>query len=191
MTASTPAPAPISIVPIGEQHIEGFRRCLDAVARERLFLGFLEAPPLERIRSFVETNITEDLPQFVAVHKDEVVGWCDISPEELPGFTHCGRLGMGVRKDWRRKGAGRRLLKAALDKAKAKGMERIELEVYASNSAAILLYERAGFQTEGVKRKGRKLDGRYDDVVFMAMWIGGPEETHPPSPDNSDSRERR
>lgn len=178
MAADTRPDTSISVVPIGIQHIDGFRRCLDAVARERLHLGFLEAPPLERIRTFVETNIAEDLPQFVAVRDGEVVGWCDISPEELPGFTHCGHLGMGVRKEWRRKGAGRRLLQATVEKAKAKGLERIELEVYASNRAAIALYEQEGFRTEGVKRRGRKLDGRYDDVVFMANWIG---ETEPPS----------
>jgi ribosomal protein S18 acetylase RimI-like enzyme len=165
----------ISVVPIAEEHAEGFRRCLDAVARERAYLGFLEAPALERIRGFVCANIAGDLPQFVAVCGGEVVGWCDVSPEELPGFTHCGRLGMGVRMDCRRRGVGKRLLKAALEKAKAKGIERIELEVYASNRAAISLYERSGFVSEGVKRKGRKLDGRYDDVVFMAKWIGDPE----------------
>ena len=179
----------ISIVPIAEEHMEGFRRCLDSVARERMYLGFLEAPAPEKIRAFVADNISADLPQFVAVCKGEVVGWCDISPEELPGFTHCGRLGMGVRKEWRRKGAGRRLLRAAVDKAKAKGMERIELEVYASNRAAIALYEQEGFRTEGVKRRGRKLDGRYDDVVFMAKWIGGPLETRLSSAYTPDSRE--
>jgi RimJ/RimL family protein N-acetyltransferase len=30
------------------------------------------------------------------------------------------------------------------------------------------LYEQAGFLVEGIKRKGRKLDGTYDDVIFMA-----------------------
>jgi hypothetical protein len=33
----------IQIVPIAEEHIEGFRRCLDAVARERRYPGFVQA----------------------------------------------------------------------------------------------------------------------------------------------------
>jgi ribosomal protein S18 acetylase RimI-like enzyme len=163
--------SPISVVPIAEEHIEGFHRCLDSVARERIHLGFLEAPSLERIRGFVSDNIVRDLPQFVAVRGSEVVGWSDISPEELTGFTHCGRLGMGVRKEYRRKGLGRRLLEAALDKARAKGLERIELEVYASNAPAVALYQRAGFTVEGMKKNGRKLDGAYDDVVCMALLL--------------------
>jgi RimJ/RimL family protein N-acetyltransferase len=48
-------------------------------------------------------------------------------------------------------------------------MERIELDVFASNKAAIALYLKLGFVTEGVKRRARKLDGEYDDNVFMAL----------------------
>jgi RimJ/RimL family protein N-acetyltransferase len=50
-------------------------------------------------------------------------------------------------------------------------LERIELEVYGSNESAIRFYERTGFVVEGVKKKGRKLDGEYDDLVQMAVFI--------------------
>lgn len=48
-------------------------------------------------------------------------------------------------------------------------MERAELEVFASNRPAIALYEAAGFVHEGVKRRARKLEGVYDDIVLMAI----------------------
>ena len=48
------------------------------------------------------------------------------------------------------------------------GIERVELTVYVSNKRAIRLYESVGFVREGVKRKGRKLDGVYEDVLMMA-----------------------
>ena len=160
----------VIVRPVAETDIEGFQKCLDAVARERIYLGFIEGPSLERIRFFVLKNISEDLPQFVAVKEQEVVGWCDVSPDTLPGFTHCGHLGMGVRKEHRRRGLGRRLLEATLQQAQAKGLERIELEVYASNNAAIELYKDTGFVVEGIKKRSRKLDGVYDDVVFMSKF---------------------
>lgn len=53
--------------------------------------------------------------------------------------------------------------------ARQAGMERIELDVFASNKAAIALYMKLGFVTEGVKCRARKLDGDYDDNVFMAL----------------------
>ena len=159
----------VQILQIAEEYITGFHQCLDSVARERLYLGFVEAPAPDVIREFVRSNIAQDLPQFVAVEGDTVVGWCDILPESLQGFTHCGRLGMGVHKDFRGKGIGERLVAATLDKAHEKKLERVELEVYASNQPAIELYKKVGFVVEGVKKKGRKLDGVYDDVVCMAL----------------------
>jgi RimJ/RimL family protein N-acetyltransferase len=58
-----------------------------------------------------------------------------------------------------------------MQKSREKGLERIELEVYGSNKSAIRLYERAGFVVEGVKKRARKLDGEYDDLVQMAVFI--------------------
>ncbi len=37
----------ITIEPIREAHIEGFHQALDTVSRERRYLAFLEAPPLD------------------------------------------------------------------------------------------------------------------------------------------------
>jgi RimJ/RimL family protein N-acetyltransferase len=165
----------IQVRPISAEDAAAFHACLNSVARERIHLGFVQAPPLEAVRSFVLSNIERDNPQFVAVKDGEVIGWCDVTPSTLTGFTHAGQLGMGVRIDLRRKGVGGRLLAATLRKAAAKGLERVELEVYASNRPAIALYEKAGFLPEGIKKKGRKLDGVYDDVVCMALWVADQE----------------
>lgn len=166
-----PEESTISILPITEEHIEGFHRCLDSVARERLYLSFVKAPPLASAREFVRSNIAQDVPQFVAVHEGVVVGWCDISPMSQEGFTHSGSLGMGVHKGYRRRGVGEQLIRATLEKAIKQGLERIELEVFASNEPAIRLYEKLGFVVEGTKKQARKLDGVYDDIICMALFV--------------------
>jgi ribosomal protein S18 acetylase RimI-like enzyme len=161
----------VLICPIAEQYIEGFHRCLDAVARERHYLGFLQAPPLASTREFVLFNIKNGIPQFVAVRGSEVVGWCDIVPLTREGFTHGGVLGMGVRKDVRGQGIGSKLIARTLTAAKELGLERVELDVYASNQPAIRLYEKVGFVVEGTRKRARKLDGIYDDLVEMALFF--------------------
>ena len=60
---------------------------------------------------------------------------------------------------------------ATLQGAREKGLERVELEVFASNRPAIRLYESLGFVVEGIKRRGRKLDGAYDDVLEMTLFL--------------------
>ena len=161
----------VQILPIAQEHIESYHQCLDSVARERLYLAWVQAPPLDSARAFVLSNIAADVPQFVAVIDGEVVGWCDISPLRHVGFQHRGELGMGVHKRYRRLGIGQQLVARAIEKAKERGLERIELEVFASNVPASKLYEKMGFVTEGIKKKARKMDGNYDDVVEMVLFV--------------------
>ena len=163
----------IRIVPTTEAHVEGLQRCVDTVARERRWLGFVEGPPLVQTRAFVGMILGGAGVQFVALNDaDEVVGWCDILRLDQESFRHGWRLGMGLLPAVRGQGVGRRLAEAAIAAAKERGAERIELEVFASNKAAIALYERLGFVREGVKRRARKLDGEYDDIVQMALLSG-------------------
>jgi RimJ/RimL family protein N-acetyltransferase len=51
------------------------------------------------------------------------------------------------------------------------GIEKVELDVYSDNVAAVRLYESFGFRQEGLKVRGRKLEGRYQDVQLMALWL--------------------
>jgi ribosomal protein S18 acetylase RimI-like enzyme len=160
------------IISTAEKHIASFHECLDSVAAEHRYIGFVEAPPFEKVREFILSNfINGDSLQFVAVSENTVIGWCDIVLGPLPGFTHAGHLGMGVKQGFRGMGIGKKLLTAALNKALEKKLERVELEVFASNKIAIKLYEKAGFVVEGVKEKARKLDGVYEDIICMALWL--------------------
>lgn len=155
--------------------VEAYWKALDEVARERRYLLFTEAPPLERSREFVENLLAKAWSQFYAVDGNEVVGWCDVVRCERQGMTHVGHLGMGVLSSYRGLGIGRRLLAATLEDAFKKGIERIDLEVFSSNQVAINLYKAQGFAEEGRKRNARLLDGRCDDFVIMALFKNAAE----------------
>ena len=164
-------PNGIEVTPIREEHIQGFHACIDSVAHERRFIGGVQARPIESTREFVLSNIKNGYPQFVALDGDRVVGWCDIIPMKGVDFSHCGLMGMGLHKDYRRQGIGTNLLDTTIQAAKEYGIERVELEVHTSNTPAIRLYEKRGFVPEGVKMKARKLDGEYFDIQVMALFI--------------------
>ncbi|OEC98083.1 MULTISPECIES: GNAT family N-acetyltransferase [Rhizobium] len=160
----------IRIVPISAEHIEGFHKALDTVAREREYLSLLEAFPLEETRIFVLGMIEKGNPQFVALADGKVVGWCDISRHAFPSHAHAGRLGMGIIPAYRGRGLGRRLLEATLRAARDAEIERIELSVHADNDRAIALYEKVGFVREGLARNSVRIDGRYKDAIHMAFF---------------------
>ena len=175
----------IRIVETTDAHIEGFHSCVGVVARERRYIGLLDAPPLGASRAFVQSVVANRGVHVVAVDADgNVVGWCDIARFPLEGFQHSGRLGMGLLPHVRGHGIGRRLAQAAIDAARERGMERVELEVFASNVRAIRLDEQLGFVHEGVRRQARKLDGTYEDNVLMALLFdaeraGAPHDRRP------------
>lgn len=159
---------PITIRPIALNDAEAFHAALDSVARERRFLRLTEAPPIERTHDFIASNIATGNPQFVALDGNMLVGWCDICRSGEAGSEHCGSLGMGLLASHRGRGLGANLLAATLDAARG-GFRRVELDVYASNIAAIALYEKAGFVHEGRRRAALHRDGRYEDIVMMGL----------------------
>ncbi len=148
---------------------EGFLSAVDSVARERKYLAFLEGPPLNTTRDFVLQNINGNWPHLVAMHDGKIIGWCDISALDRPVFAHIGSLGIGVLASYRGQGVGKALMNAALQKAKLKGLTRIELTVRESNTSAISLYEKMGFEKEGIHKKGVCIDGKYENHIFMAL----------------------
>jgi ribosomal protein S18 acetylase RimI-like enzyme len=156
------------IVPIAMEHIAGFREAVGSVARERLHLALVDTPSLEWATELVTGTLRNDDAQFVALEGGRVVGWCSIIANPRPGFGHSGSVAMGVVQEWRHRGLGRALLEACIHKSMKRGLARIELEVYAGNAAAIALYHDLKFVDEGVKRKARFLDGRYEDILVMA-----------------------
>ncbi len=75
---------------------------------------------------------------------------------------------VAVAPNYRKKGFGKTLLKALLDRAKEKGVLRVFLEVRVSNAPAIALYKSFGFESVNV-RKRYYPDG--EDAFLMALAL--------------------
>src|ERR1700741_4574350 len=157
------------VVPIAEEHIEGFRAALDAVARERRYLLLLQAPAPEDVEKFVLRNLRQGHPQYVALLEDKVVGWCDVQPIDRPIRAHNGVLAMAVLAEYRGRGIGSALLREVLQGARTFGLARVELAYREGNARVAALYERFGFVREGVQRKAVRVDGVDEDLVWMAL----------------------
>jgi RimJ/RimL family protein N-acetyltransferase len=78
---------------------------------------------------------------------------------------------MGLLQAYRGRGIGERLIRTAIDAARAAAFERIELTVYGRNVRAAALYRKVGFVLEGTRIRGKKLDGDYDDVHMMGLLL--------------------
>ncbi|MCX9154551.1 GNAT family N-acetyltransferase [Niveibacterium sp. 24ML] len=103
----------------------------------------------------------------------EPVGAVILMPQGPARRAHCARLAIAVRDDWQGQGIGTRLMAAVTDLADNwLGLARIELEVFVDNAAAIAMYRRAGFDTEGCSRGFALRHGALVDVYRMARLRG-------------------
>jgi len=162
-------PSDIQIIPSRADLLQSQHECFSSIVAEREYLAFLEVPTLDDVIEFNRNQNERGMVAFQAVLGDRVVGWCDVRRKSGEGFRHIGDLGMGVHVDFRSQGIGTRLMEATITACWESGLHRIALEVFSSNSRAIGLYEKLGFQTEIVRRRARLLDGNYDDVHDMAL----------------------
>jgi RimJ/RimL family protein N-acetyltransferase len=103
---------------------------------------------------------------LVADAGGEVVGMLRI---DKAGYG-VAELGMLVAAAWRRRGVGSALLRAGIDWAREVGAHKVALQVWPHNQAAISLYERFGFEREGLLRRHyRRRNGELWDAVVMGL----------------------
>jgi RimJ/RimL family protein N-acetyltransferase len=77
-----------------------------------------------------------------------------------------------VAADARRQGVGQALLDAAVDWARSAGVRKLELHVFPWNEPAIALYERFGFEREGLRRAHYRRGDEHVDAILMAVHVG-------------------
>ena len=83
--------------------------------------------------------------------------------------SHAGSIGMAVHDAYAGRGAGTALMAGVIDLADNwLNLKRLELGVYADNVRAIALYERFGFEREGLSRAFAWRNGAYVDSISMA-----------------------
>ena len=107
--------------------------------------------------------------RLVAELDSQSVGYISLTHFQRARLTHAGSLGMFVHPDYWGRGIGSKLVAAALDVADNwLDLKRVELEVFVDNEAALHLYKKFGFETEGVKRKIAFGAGKWQDALAMA-----------------------
>lgn len=98
-----------------------------------------------------------------------MVGNCDIHRREPADVRHTGVLGIVVREDFRGIGIGERLMHETLRRSQSIGVELVELQVFATNKAALHLHEKAGFRTVWVvPNKMKRGDRCFDEITMFA-----------------------
>ncbi|CAN7397428.1 GNAT family N-acetyltransferase [Phyllobacterium sp. LjRoot231] len=135
--------------------------------------GTLRLPyqSLEQTRKWLEGHGTSTL-SIVAEIEEQIVGLAGLHRFEGRRL-HAAELGIGVHDAFTGGGIGKALLGALIDAADNwLNIKRIELTVFTDNTPAIRLYEKFGFETEGLLKANAFKEGRYADAYAMARVRG-------------------
>jgi len=124
---------------------------------------------VDEYRRLFEHSVTNDGARYAAIAGRDVAGSIRIARINGAAHQHVAYFTMAVAAHWRRRGIGAALLAAAIEWAHSHGVERIVLNVFASNSAAIALYRKAGFLEEGILRKHTRKPWGDEDEIMMAL----------------------
>jgi RimJ/RimL family protein N-acetyltransferase len=109
---------------------------------------------------------------FVAEYDGAVIGRLSLARDSHPASVHVADLGLMVAAGHRRRGIGRLLLAQAVEWAREAGVEKLELHVFPHNEPAIKLYQRFGFEREGLRRDHYRRGSQFVDAVLMAYRVG-------------------
>lgn len=110
---------------------------------------------------------------ILAEAESQIVGFLNFSNFERKRLAQNGSFGISVHKEWRNLGIGRLLIETMLDWARQNPLiEKVYLEVFASNERAIHLYQKLGFVEEGRKSRHVKFsDEHYEDEILMSRFV--------------------
>ena len=104
--------------------------------------------------------------QLIALRNGSIIADGSISGFQRR-MSHRADLGISVvREEWNH-GIGSMLMERLIDFSRNSGIELINLEVRADNDSAIHLYEKAGYHTEGVRKK--YYQDNHEDALLMNL----------------------
>ncbi|WP_393959430.1 GNAT family N-acetyltransferase [Priestia megaterium] len=108
---------------------------------------------------------------LVGVVHNRIVGFSRCEGNELKRFAHKVEFGVCVVKECWGYGIGKGFLQQSILWADDVGMKKMTLNVLETNKKAIGLYEKFGFEVEGVLKNDKLLsDGKYYNTVVMGRF---------------------
>jgi RimJ/RimL family protein N-acetyltransferase len=108
---------------------------------------------------------------LVAEVNGRIAGFSRCEGSSLKRMAHKVEFGVCVLREFWGHGIGENLLKESIIWADSNGMKKITLSVLETNEKAIKLYQKHGFEAEGILKNDKFLsDGKYYHTVLMGRF---------------------
>ncbi|MCA1030445.1 GNAT family N-acetyltransferase [Bacillus timonensis] len=162
----------VTIRPAQPEDASGIVNAAECVLRTGKYIQ-KEAPrTIQEEREFIK-KMHEDGNMYTAVELDnKVVGIARVIRGDLAMKKHTGVFRTWLIEEAQGLGIGSNILKFTLKWCEINRLNKLWLTVFSSNQIASTLYQKKGFVIEGVQKDQLKINGKYEDEIFMAYFFG-------------------
>lgn len=162
---------------LGVEDVEDFWNLLNALDIETNYMMYEpnereQRTDIQELKDDIKSNVINgnDFLQ-IATEDNKIIGYVRAERGRYNRISHTAYIVIGILKDYGRMGIGTAFFKD-LDKwAKESGIIRLELTVECHNIAARNLYEKSGFEIEGIRRKSMHVGEEFVDEYYMAKIL--------------------
>jgi RimJ/RimL family protein N-acetyltransferase len=112
----------------------------------------------------------EDKINFFSSFENELIGYSFLTKFEKPTKKHNCILGMVITDKWQKKGFGQKICLHMIKYAWQKKYDKIWLTVFSDNLDGVKLYQKCGFEIEGIFIDDEKSLRSKRNVVSMAIF---------------------
>ena len=144
----------------------------EVICAERKFTAINQPFTAQQEREYISA-LSDREGIFIAELEKQIIAFqsLDLWGKFTDSFDHVGQIGTFVLPKWRRISIGRRLSNYNFRFARMNGYRKLIIYVRAKNTGAINFYKNLGFIRKGVLTEQVKIDGQYEDEIFMELFL--------------------
>ena len=126
---------------------------------------------VEAYKKFLEsTRLEQNSIILLATINDEIISIASINSSQKNRIKHVGTLGIVISEQFTGQGLGRKMMEQLIQWATSNGVTtKVSLVTREDNNLAIELYEKLGFEKEGLIKKDTLIDGVYYNTIVMGL----------------------
>lgn len=160
----------LRLVPLTWEHIDHIMSWINDPEIVFYFSSMKKTFSRDEEKSFIVNMVASPSDKVFSVFHDSVyIGQVSINKIDWTQSKQ-GRLFLVVKKEFQGQGYAHEIIRLVQDYAfKELGLNRLYLIVRPLNDKGLQLYHRCGFRQEGVLRELYQLNGKFIDMVLMAI----------------------
>jgi len=142
------------------------------ICGERIYTAVNRPFAPEQVRSYIQSLSNREII-FLVIINDIIVGFqsLDMWAKYTDSFDHVGVIGTFILPKWRGMKISSHLANHTFEFARKNGYEKLIIYVRSGNKNAQAFYKNLGFVPKGVLTRQVKIDGKFEDEIFMELFL--------------------